>query len=240
MKLNQLLEHNDTGCVFAGPGDAGQIEITSIETDHRKCGPGSLFVCIKGYVTDGHRYAAAAAAAGAVAILAQNREALEEYGFDAGKNGPAVILCPDTRWALSGICAAFYGNPSERLRLIGVTGTKGKTSTTYMIRAVYQAAGARNGTDRNHLQQNWRGRNSIGANDAGGEHSAKAAFPDDREKNRHLYHGGFFPGAASEPGRALPVQHGNFYESVKRSHRRKRACQHGGICRSKIEAFYDV
>lgn len=62
MKLNQLLEHNDTGCVFAGPGDAGQIEITSIETDHRKCGPGSLFVCIKGYVTDGHRYAAAAAA----------------------------------------------------------------------------------------------------------------------------------------------------------------------------------
>lgn len=145
MKLNQLLEHNDTGCVFAGPGDAGQIEITSIETDHRKCGPGSLFVCIKGYVTDGHRYAAAAAAAGAVAILAQNREALEEYGFDAGKNGPAVILCPDTRWALSGICAAFYGNPSERLRLIGVTGTKGKTSTTYMIRAVYQAAGLETG-----------------------------------------------------------------------------------------------
>ena len=65
MKLNQLLENNDTGCVFAGPGSADLIEISSIETDNRKCGPGSLFVCIRGYVTDGHRYAAAAAAAGA-------------------------------------------------------------------------------------------------------------------------------------------------------------------------------
>lgn len=72
MKLNQLLENNDTGCVFAGPGSADLIEISSIETDNRKCGPGSLFVCIRGYVTDGHRYAAAAAAAGAAAILAQS------------------------------------------------------------------------------------------------------------------------------------------------------------------------
>ena len=145
MKLNQLLENNDTGCVFAGPGSADLIEISSIETDNRKCGPGSLFVCIRGYVTDGHRYAAAAAAAGAAAILAQSREALEEYGFAPGEKGPAVILCPDTRWALSGICAAFYGNPSEHLRLIGVTGTKGKTSTTYMIRSVYQSAGFETG-----------------------------------------------------------------------------------------------
>ena len=85
MKLNQLLENNDTGCVFAGPGSADLIEISSIETDNRKCGPGSLFVCIRGYVTDGHRYAAAAAAAGAAAILAQSREALEEYGFAPGE-----------------------------------------------------------------------------------------------------------------------------------------------------------
>lgn len=95
MKLNQLLENNDTGCVFAGPGSADLIEISSIETDNRKCGPGSLFVCIRGYVTDGHRYAAAAAAAGAAAILAQSREALEEYGFAPGEKGPAVILCPE-------------------------------------------------------------------------------------------------------------------------------------------------
>jgi len=140
-----LLENNDMGCVYAGPGDPAQIEIASVETDHRNCRKGSLFVCIQGYVKDGHQYADAAVAAGAAAVLAQSREALEKYGFDAQRSGAALILCPDTRWALSGVCAAFYGNPSRKLRLIGVTGTKGKTSTTYMLRSIYRAAGMETG-----------------------------------------------------------------------------------------------
>ena len=145
MKLNRLLENNDMGCVFTGPGDPAEIEITSIETDNRRCIAGSLFVCIKGYVTDGHRYAAAAVASGAAAVLAQSREALAEYGFDWEHSKAAVIFCPDTRWALSGVSATFYGDPSQKLRLVGVTGTKGKTSTTYMLRAIYQAAGLETG-----------------------------------------------------------------------------------------------
>lgn len=126
-------------------GDPAEIEITSIETDNRRCIAGSLFVCIKGYVTDGHRYAAAAVASGAAAVLAQSREALAEYGFDWEHSKAAVIFCPDTRWALSGVSATFYGDPSQKLRLVGVTGTKGKTSTTYMLRAIYQAAGLETG-----------------------------------------------------------------------------------------------
>lgn len=176
MKLNQLLEHNDTGCVFAGPGDAGQIEITSIETDHRKCGPGSLFVCIKGYVTDGHRYAAAAAAAGAVAILAQNREALEEYGFDAGKNGRPLscVLIPD---GLIGNLRRILRKPLRTAPADRRDGHKGKNVYNLYDPSCLSGGGARNGTDRNHLQQNWRGRNSIGANDAGGEPFCQSCFP---------------------------------------------------------------
>ncbi len=128
-------------------GRPENAEAASVQTDNRKCGEGSVFICIKGYVTDGHRFAAQAASAGASAIVCESPEALMKYGFDPedlAKNGahvPAVIACGDTRKALASLSAAFYGFPSEKLRLVGVTGTKGKTSTTYMLRAIYKAAG---------------------------------------------------------------------------------------------------
>lgn len=135
-------------CVYADVRAAenpAETEITSIATDNRKCGPGALFVCIRGYVTDGHKYAAAAAEAGAAAILAESMDSLRAYGFEPETSKTVVVLCPDTRWALSGVCAAFYGDPSRKLRLIGITGTKGKTSTSYMIRSVYREAGLETG-----------------------------------------------------------------------------------------------
>lgn len=144
MDLQTLIKQNDIDCIHACT-DLSTVEITSIETDSRLCRPGSLFVCIPGYVQDGHKYAAQAVSAGASAVLAQSAEDLERYGFAIAGSPAAVLLCRDTRWALSGVCAAFYGNPSHQLHLIGITGTKGKTSTSYMLRSIYQAAGRETG-----------------------------------------------------------------------------------------------
>ena len=98
MKLSKLLENQDMNCVYADAGTTehpGEIEITSIATDNRKCGPGALFVCIRGYVTDGHKYASSAAKAGAAAILAESMDSLRAYGFEPETSKTVVVLCPD-------------------------------------------------------------------------------------------------------------------------------------------------
>lgn len=143
MELNKLLERSNTEYTAASK-NAERTEITSIEIDNRKCGKGSMFICIKGYVTDGHRFAAAAKDAGASAIVCQSIEALTKYGYnvsDSSESAPAIIVCPDTRRALAAFSASLYDHPSGKMHLVGVTGTKGKTSTTYMLRAIYKAAG---------------------------------------------------------------------------------------------------
>lgn len=112
-------------------------EITGIVYDSRKAGPGCLFVCIKGSASDGHQFAAKAAAAGAAVIVAQ--EPVEAPGAQ-------VVQVPDTKKALSLLSAAFFGNPARQLKVIGITGTKGKTTTAYMIRAILEAAGHKTGT----------------------------------------------------------------------------------------------
>lgn len=99
------------------------MEITGLTADSRQVQPGYLFVCLTGYTVDGHSYAAQAVQKGAVAVLS-------EKDLDV----PATIVkVPDTRRAMAMLADRFYGSPTRELKLIGVTGTNGKTTTTHLI-----------------------------------------------------------------------------------------------------------
>ncbi|WP_214804360.1 MULTISPECIES: UDP-N-acetylmuramoyl-L-alanyl-D-glutamate--2,6-diaminopimelate ligase [unclassified Exiguobacterium] len=110
--------------------------ITSIETDSRKVKPGSLFICIRGYTVDGHQYVQEAKDNGAVAILAEKQ---------VGVVGIPTILLPDTKQAAGKIANFFYDHPSQKMRVYGITGTNGKTTTTQLSYDLFRAAGRRTG-----------------------------------------------------------------------------------------------
>ncbi len=128
MKLSEITA--GTGAVL--PAGCEDKEITGICYDSRKAGPGDIFVCIKGYKTDGHKYAAAAAANGASVIAAQDPVDAE---------GAAVIYFEDTRKALSAMSAALFGHASDEMLVFGVTGTNGKTTITYLLRDIVEHQG---------------------------------------------------------------------------------------------------
>ncbi|MCI5893297.1 MAG: UDP-N-acetylmuramoyl-L-alanyl-D-glutamate--2,6-diaminopimelate ligase [Clostridiales bacterium] len=115
---------------------AGRMKITDIACDSRKVKPGSLFICITGYEADGHKYAKAAVENGAVAVIAEH--ALPTVGV------PCVVV-DNTRKAMAHIAAAYYGYPFKKFKLIGITGTNGKTTTTYLIKAILEHMGKKVG-----------------------------------------------------------------------------------------------
>jgi len=119
-----------------GPGD---IEVAAIAYDSRRVSPGALFVALPGQRTDGHLYLEEALARGAVALVVQeDRRPLWEPLL---ARGVAIVAVPNSRQALAALAAAFHGEPARRLRLVGVTGTDGKTSTCYLIAHLLMAAG---------------------------------------------------------------------------------------------------
>ncbi len=110
-------------------------EIRSLVQDSRKAVPDSLFVAVRGYHSDGHQFISQAVRQGAAAVVAE-----ENARFEAPPDTP-VIRVPDSRRALARLAAKFYGYPSQRLMLIGITGTKGKTTTSYLTKSIIEAAG---------------------------------------------------------------------------------------------------
>src|SRR5699024_818565 len=99
----------------------------------RKVEKGDLFVCITGFQTDGHKYVKNAVDAGAVAILCEKQIQIED--------DIVVIQTKNTREALALLSANFYDHPSNKMNVIGVTGTNGKTTTTYLIKSVLDKIG---------------------------------------------------------------------------------------------------
>ena len=110
-------------------------EITSIQYDSRKAGPGCLFCCIVGLLYDGHGFAESAVTAGASALLVER-----ELPLDVPQ-----IVTGDSRAAMADCAACFYGYPQRELYMMGVTGTNGKTTTTYMVKRIAEQAGRKVG-----------------------------------------------------------------------------------------------
>ncbi len=153
MKLSEILN----GISNLKAKGSVDIEITKIAYDSRKVEPNSLFVAIKGYDSDGHDYIAQAIEAGAAAILLENVEKLKGMALP---DDVTFVISNDTRNALAYCSCNFYGNPSRRLKVIGVTGTKGKTTTTYMIKKLLETSGKKVGLIG--TIENYIGEDSLG------------------------------------------------------------------------------
>jgi UDP-N-acetylmuramoyl-L-alanyl-D-glutamate--2,6-diaminopimelate ligase len=131
------------GTLVAQAGAADQVRIvgdpevgvTALAYDSRKVGPGTLFFCVVGEKRDGHEFAAAVVEAGAAALVVERELEVAV---------PQVIV-PSVRAAMAAFAAAFWGDPTAELKVVGVTGTNGKTTTAYLIREILEAAGIQTG-----------------------------------------------------------------------------------------------
>lgn len=132
MKLETLLEGLEYTIVQGDP----DTEVADVVYDSRKVTPGCLFICIKGMNYDSHDHADEIAGAGAGVLITEREVALSENG-----KAPVVVRVENTRYAMAFIAAAWFGHPAEKLTVIGITGTKGKTTTTYLVRSILENAG---------------------------------------------------------------------------------------------------
>lgn len=135
MKLTQLLKNLEY--TFVNEADA---DIRDIVYDSRKAAPGTAFVCLKGYTSDGHKFAKSAVEKGASALVIS-----DDLDFDVPEN-VAVVKVDNTRYALALMSAELFGNPANELKTVAITGTKGKTTTTAMIAEIFEHAGIKTGT----------------------------------------------------------------------------------------------
>lgn len=126
MKLSQLCSGLQILSSTADP----EMQVQSITCDSRKAEPGTVFACIAGTVADGHAFAADAIKAGVAAIVVE-----KDLGL------PRQILVPSTRLAWAQMSAAWFAYPAEKLHLVGVTGTNGKTTTVCLLKSILEAAG---------------------------------------------------------------------------------------------------
>lgn len=133
MKLSALL--TDSGIPIGENLIDG--EITEIITDSRRASFGCMFICLSGGESDGHRYIREAMLRGAIAVIVQKETPADVPEFCPYVN---VIECDNTRHAAAMLYSAWYGHPSRKLKIIGVTGTNGKTSVAHMLRSVFEAA----------------------------------------------------------------------------------------------------
>ncbi|MCR5417813.1 MAG: UDP-N-acetylmuramoyl-L-alanyl-D-glutamate--2,6-diaminopimelate ligase [Lachnospiraceae bacterium] len=149
-QLNALL----ASCEYEVLREGKCQEVSGIIYDSRQVKDGSLFVCIVGAVSDGHSYAAQAIAKGATCLVVSRDitgELEESIGQSFGESkllltaeklaSTRILLVEDPRMTLAKLSAAWFDHPAEKLKVIGITGTKGKTTTTYLVRSILEEAG---------------------------------------------------------------------------------------------------
>lgn len=136
MRLGDLLEKLEYKCV-QGSTDR---EISAVINDSRKIQPGCLFICIEGANFDGHKFALNAVEMGAAALVVS-----KDIDPHIEEKDVTVIRVENTRYAMAFISAAWFGHPAEKLKTIGITGTKGKTTTTYLVRSILENVGIKCG-----------------------------------------------------------------------------------------------
>ena len=133
MRLVEMLE----GLSYHFVGEKKDPELTGLVYDSRKIVPGCVFVCISGAVKDGHEFAAMAVENGAAAVVSERELELPKQ--------VTQVVTEDTRKALAYMSAAWFSHPADKLITIGITGTKGKTTTAYMVQQMLTAAGMKTG-----------------------------------------------------------------------------------------------
>ena len=132
MKLKELL----AGLEVLSAGADMETEIAGVSYDSRQVKPGDLFVALSGYTVDGHRFIPQAMASGAAAVLCQ---------VPPEEEGIPYVRVADSRRALAVTGANFFGHPADAMTMVGVTGTNGKTTTTYLLKAILEARGEKTG-----------------------------------------------------------------------------------------------
>ncbi len=133
MQIAKLLEKLDY-TLLSGSIDT---EITTLVYDSRKVVEGSVFVCISGTVRDAHDFIPDVVGKGAVAVIVEKNVAIPE--------GVTIVKVENSREALAYMAAAYFDYPAEKLKTVGITGTKGKTTTTYMVKSILDSAGIKTG-----------------------------------------------------------------------------------------------
>src|SRR3954452_17032456 len=113
------------------PGAGADVEITGLALDNRMVQPGTLFFCVPGFTRDGHEFAPDAVARGAAALVVERPLGL----------GVPEVRVGSMREAMAPIAARFHGDPTSRLQVVGITGTNGKTTSAFLVRALLEAAG---------------------------------------------------------------------------------------------------
>ena len=191
MKLRELLVDAEVAEVV---GDAG-AEVTSLAYDSRTVEPGTLFFCVPGQRSDGHEFGERAVERGAGALVVERLLDL----------GVTQVRVADSRAAMAPVAVRFWDDPTAKLRVAGVTGTNGKTTTAFLIRHLLSSQGIQDRAPGDREADRRRSRGGGGADHARGDRPPADLPPHARRGRRGLRDGGLLPrpGAGTDRGRPL-------------------------------------